>query len=173
MFIFTNLFFCNANPPLILCSIFDLKNCFSPFYNILSWCYFWEDFKGFFSFWIIFPCFFKCCLSFLSFYLFISDRESKQGDGQRQKRRENLKLTPPWVWSPRWGLIPQSCDCELSQNQESDPQPTNHLDTPDIYIFLIRCQRLWILSFQFSGYFCMYLNVIELWSWYSVKVIWK
>ena len=49
---------------------------------------------------------------------------NRQGEGQRESGSEHLKQTPHSALSPKQGLISRPQDCELSQNQESDIQPT-------------------------------------------------
>ena len=46
------------------------------------------------------------------------------GEGQRERKRENLQQAPHSTWSLMQGSIPQPWDHDLSQNQELDAQPT-------------------------------------------------
>ena len=51
--------------------------------------------------------------------------ESEQVEERgRGRERKNHKQTPRSAWSLVQGSIPQPCDHDLSQNQESDTQPT-------------------------------------------------
>ena len=55
-------------------------------------------------------------------------RERAQSKGERQREREgereNLKQAPCSAQSLTWGSIPRSWDHDLSQDQDSDAQPT-------------------------------------------------
>ena len=68
-------------------------------------------------------------------FLFERGRECKQGDGQREREREDLKQTPRSAWSPTRGSIPWPLDHDPSRNQESDAQPTEPLRCPYADIF--------------------------------------
>ena len=57
---------------------------------------------------------------FLKYFICLWEQELRAG-----RSRERDKQSLPWAWSLTWGLIPWSGDHDLSQNQESDAQPTN------------------------------------------------
>ena len=66
----------------------------------------------------------------------------------RGKRRENLKQTLCWAWSPMWGSTPWPRDHNLSWNT----QPTGPPRSPNMKILLI---KLWKSLLQDSSLLCL------------------
>ena len=81
-------------------------------------------------------------------------REGAEGEGERI-----LKLTPPlpWAWILTWGSIPGPWDHGLSQNQESDAQPTEPPGTP-VQLLSFWYSVLWSTSSCFSLPACSCLS---------------
>ena len=74
---------------------------------------------------------------FLKIYLFISERASKQGEGQKDGKSENLNQILLWAWRLTQVLIPQAWDHDPSQNQESDAKWMSYPGASTIPIFKI------------------------------------
>ena len=73
---------------------------------------------------------------FIYFYLREREREREHASGGgTEGKRENLKQAPHSALSPAPDSIPQPWDHDLSQNQESDAQPTESPRCPP-YSFL-------------------------------------
>lgn len=79
--------------------------------------------------------YFSFSLSFFFLNLSLWERESASTvgrEGQRKKKGEHLKQTPHWAQSLTRVSIPEPCDHDLNQNQQSDAQPTGPLRHPPI-----------------------------------------
>ena len=74
----------------------------------------------------------------LLFFL-IRERERASGREGRGRDRENPKQTPHSVQRPRWGLIPQPWNHDLSWNQESEIKSPmlNHVSHPGAPYWLL------------------------------------
>ena len=98
---------------------------------------------------MLYECYQNKCLDLLSWhaetqldqFLLLFERENTSR-GEEQRGGRDLKEAPCSVQSPRRGSIPQPWDYDLSQNQESDAQPTEPPRCPwisSLYRILFSC----------------------------------
>ena len=73
-------------------------------------------------------------------YLFERETAGRRGQGGERK---HPKYTPGWVWRPMRGSISQPWDHDLSQNQESDAEPTIPPRHPSCLLFCNKFLSIW------------------------------
>ena len=61
--------------------------------------------------------------------------DGTEGEGEGERKRENIKQPPHSVQSLTQGLIPRPWDHDLSRNQELDAQPTEPPRHPSVNFY--------------------------------------